>query len=42
VNRQGLKSYFFLFHKELQRRTMGRFMDMGVGLFPEPPSSACP
>ncbi len=42
VNRQGLKGASFLFHKELQRRTMGRIMDMGVGLFLEPPSSTCP
>lgn len=37
VKGQRLKSASFLFHKEFQGRAVGRFMDMRVGFFPEPP-----
>jgi len=39
VKGQGLKSASFPLHEELKRRAMGRFMDMLVGSFPEPPLS---
>jgi len=37
VKGQRLKGASFLFHKEFQGRAVGRFMEMLVGFFPEPP-----